>query len=141
MAGGAGVEMYFGYQLPDSDLTCENFRSRDRFWPWCRIAADFFAAPELPLEAMTNLNWLVYNPHDNNSAYCLAQSGSVYLVYVPDGAQQQLDLREASGDFTLAWFNPRTGGKPAPGGKVRAGRMIPLRPPSADDWLAIVRRP
>jgi hypothetical protein len=140
MAGGAGVEMYFGYQLPDSDITCENFRSRDRFWPWGRIAADFFASPDLPLESMTSLNWLVYNPHDNNSVYCLAQPDRVYLVYVPDGAQQQLDLREAKGDFTLAWFNPRTGGQPAPAGTVKAGGMIQLHPPSADDWLAVVRK-
>lgn len=32
MAGGAGVESYFGYQLPDNDLVAENFRSRDKSW-------------------------------------------------------------------------------------------------------------
>ena len=141
MAGGAGVEMYFGYQLPDSDMTCENFRSRDRFWPWCRIAAEFFAQPDLPLDAMTNLNWLVYNPHNNNSVYCLAAPNRVYLVYMPDGGQHSLDLREASGDFTLAWFNPRTGGQPTPAGPIKGGRMIQLHAPSGDDWLAIVRKP
>lgn len=141
MAGGAGVEMYFGYQLPDSDMTCENFRSRDRFWPWCRIAVDFFAQPDLPLEAMTNLNWLVYNPHNNNSVYCLAAPDRVFLVYMPDGGQHQLDLRQASGSFTLAWFNPRTGGKPTPAGPIKSGDMIQLRAPSTDDWLAIVRKP
>jgi hypothetical protein len=140
MAGGAGVELYFGYQLADSDLTCENFRSRDRFWPWCRIAADFFASPDLPLESMTNLNWLVYNPHDNSSVYCLAAPGRIYLVYLPDGGQQQLDLREAHGEFTLAWFNPRTGGAPTPAAPVKAGGMIQLHAPSADDWLAVARR-
>ena len=140
MAGGAGVELYFGYQLPDNDLTCENFRSRARFWPWGRIAAEFFAAPDLPLASMTNLNWLVYNPHDNNSVYCLAAPGRVYLVYFPDGGQQQLDLREATGEFTLAWFNPRTGGQPAPAGAVKAGGMIQLHAPSTDDWLAVVRK-
>ncbi len=141
MAGGAGVEMYFGYQLPDSDMTAENFRSRDRFWPWCRIAADFFARADLPLEAMESLNWLVYNPHDNNSVYCLAQPSRVYLVYIPDGQQQQLDLRETGGDFALSWFDPRNGGEPRPAGLVKAGGMIQLKPPSGDDWLAIVRRP
>ena len=36
----------------------------------------------------------------------------------PDGTQrQQLDLREAEGDFTLAWFNPREG-------TFHAGQMI-----------------
>jgi hypothetical protein len=32
MAGGAGVEYYFGYQRPQSDLTCQDFRSRDLMW-------------------------------------------------------------------------------------------------------------
>ena len=142
MAGGAGVEMYFGYQLPESDITAEDFRSRARFWPWCRIAADFFARPDLPLGEMINLNWLVYNPHHNNSVYCLAAPGRVYLVYIPDGTQRhQLDLREAEGDFTLAWFNPREGGEPQPTNTtLTSGRIVPLQAPGAQDWLAVVRR-
>lgn len=31
MAGGYGVEWYFGYASPNSDLTCQDFRSRDLF--------------------------------------------------------------------------------------------------------------
>lgn len=141
MAGGAGVEMYFGYQLPESDITCEDFRSRARFWPWCRIASDFFARADLPLESMVNLNWLVYNPHANNSVYCLAEPGRTYLVYIPDGStRQQLDLREAEGEFDLAWFNPRTGGEPITTPTVlHGGAMIQLHAPAADDWLAVVR--
>ena len=42
MAGGAGVEYYFGYQLPQNDLGCEDFRSRDKSWDYCRIALEFF---------------------------------------------------------------------------------------------------
>ena len=42
MAGGAGVEYYFGYVLPDNDLTLENFRSRDKSWDYARIALTFF---------------------------------------------------------------------------------------------------
>ncbi len=142
MAGGAGVEMYFGYQLPDSDMTAENFRSRDNFWPYCRIATDFFSRADLPLDAMVNLNWLVYNPHANNSVYCLAQPGHVYLVYFPNGGQRPLDLREAgTGEFTLSWFNPRTGAAPVEAGRVKAGGMFDLQAPTDDDWLAIVRRP
>jgi hypothetical protein len=30
MAGGAGVEWYFGYQQPHTDLNCEDWRSRDK---------------------------------------------------------------------------------------------------------------
>jgi hypothetical protein len=141
MAGGAGSEFYFGYQLPHSDITCEDFRSRDRFWAYCRAAIEFFSRPDVPLEAMESLNWLVYNPHNNNSVYCFAQPARIYLVYIPDGQPHTLDLREAAGEFSLAWFNPRTGGAPQPAGLVKGGGMIDLKTPTEDDWLAIVRRP
>jgi hypothetical protein len=38
MAGGAGVEYYFGYKLAQNDLVAEDFRSRDRSWDFCRVA-------------------------------------------------------------------------------------------------------
>lgn len=141
MAGGAGSEFYFGYQLPHSDITCEDFRSRDHFWGYARVAVEFFSRADVPLESMESLNWLVYNPHNNNSVYCFAQPARFYLVYIPDGEPQQLDLREAGGEFALAWFNPRTGGEPTPAGRVKGGGMIELKAPSAEDWLAVLRRP
>ena len=42
MAGGAGNEWYFGYKHAHSDLTCEDWRSRDLWWDQCRIALAFF---------------------------------------------------------------------------------------------------
>ena len=41
MAGGAGVEYYFGYQLPENDLIMEDYHNRDQSWDFCRIAIDF----------------------------------------------------------------------------------------------------
>lgn len=49
LAGGAGVEYYFGYQLPQNDLLCEDFRSRELSWRYGRIALDFFSAAHNPL--------------------------------------------------------------------------------------------
>ena len=48
MAGGAGVEYYFGYQLPQSDLVCEDFRSRDKSWDYARYALEFFRDYRIP---------------------------------------------------------------------------------------------
>jgi len=48
MAGGAGVECYFGYQLPENDLLLEDFRSRDQSWDYCRIALGFFRDHAIP---------------------------------------------------------------------------------------------
>ncbi len=32
MAGAWGTEWYFGYEHPHSDLSCQDYRSRDLFW-------------------------------------------------------------------------------------------------------------
>ncbi|MEL6805480.1 MAG: DUF5060 domain-containing protein, partial [Bacteroidota bacterium] len=44
MAGGAGVEWYFGYLNPHNDLGCEDWRSRDNVWNYTGYALDFFNA-------------------------------------------------------------------------------------------------
>ena len=140
LAGGAGVEYYFGYQLPENDLQLEDFRSRDQSWNYCRIALEFFAKQKFPLGKMTNADELVGNDKHDNSVYCFAQPGQLYLVYLPQGGTVQLDLARASGDFAVAWFNPREGGALKSGAKVRGGAKVALTAPSADDWLAVVRR-
>ncbi|MBL9199752.1 MAG: DUF5060 domain-containing protein [Opitutaceae bacterium] len=140
MAGGAGVEYYFGYQLPENDLLLEDFRSRDQSWDYCRIALDFFRGQKIPLDRMTNADELVGNVAQDNSVYCLAQPGALYLVYLPTGGATSLDLTKASGEFSLSWFNPREGGALKAAGKIRGGAAVTLTAPGADDWLAVVRR-
>jgi hypothetical protein len=54
MAGGAGVEYYFGYSLPDNDLTLESFRSRDKTWDYARIATEFFRTQKIPYSLLGN---------------------------------------------------------------------------------------
>ena len=78
--------------------------------------------------------------NDGNSAYCFAQSGELYFVYLPQGGAATLDLTTAAGEFTLAWFNPREGGALKSGAKVRGGTKAALTAPTTDDWLAVVRR-
>jgi hypothetical protein len=145
MAGGAGVEYYFGYNLPENDLTCEDWRSRDRSWDYCRLALDFFRGHRIPFWEMSNANELIGNARNNNDAYCFAKPGDLYLVYLPNGGTATLNLAEAEGEFTVAWFNPRAGGPLQTGTVTRAqGRAAaPLGAPPADvaeDWLAVVRR-
>ena len=101
MAGGAGVEYYFGYKVPENDLVCEDFRSRDRSWDYCRIAIDFFQNESIPFWDMNNADHLIGNPENNNSRYCLAKENEVYLVYLPTGGSTELDLSEAKGSFTV----------------------------------------
>ena len=140
MAGGGGVEYYFGYQLAENDLLLEDFRSRDRSWDFCRIALEFFAREKIPLEKMSNADALVGNPANDNSRYCLAQPGALYLVYLPKGGDAELDLAAANGAFSVAWFNPRVGGAVRPAGEVTGGTNAKLIAPDTEDWLAVIRR-
>jgi len=140
LAGGAGVEYYFGYQLPENDLVCEDFRSRDRSWDYCRIALEFFAKEKIPLEKMTNADELVGNPTHDNSIYCLAQSGALYLVFLPKGGTATLDLSTVPGSYSVAWFNPREGGTLQKKTASAGGSALALTAPDSNDWLAVVRR-
>jgi hypothetical protein len=140
MAGGAGVEYYFGYSLPQNDLICDDLRSRDQSWDYCRIALDFFRREKIPFHEMTNANGLVGNTNNDNSRYCLAKPGELYLVYLPDGGTCEIDLAVEKGEFSVSWFNPRTGGALVPAGKTVGGNVAKLTAPDPNDWLAVVTK-
>ena len=145
MAGGAGVEYYFGYKLPQNDLACQDWRSRDRSWDYCRIALEFFPANRVPFWEMTNADALVGNPNNDNSRYCMAKPGDVYLVFLPQGGTADLNLSGQQGVFGVQWFNPREGGglQNGPVKRIRGGATVSLGPPPSDpteDWLVVVRR-
>jgi hypothetical protein len=145
MAGGAGVEYYFGYRLPQNDLVMEDFRSRDKSWDYARIALDFFHRERIPFWQMTNMDMLVGNPVHDNSRYCFAKPGELYLVYLPSGGVPELNLSHTQGRFRVDWFNPRSGGTLQQGEitTVQGGGDVSLGAPPSDtseDWLAVVRR-
>jgi hypothetical protein len=145
MAGGAGVEYYFGYELPQNDLICEDWRSRDCSWDYARIALGFFAANKIPFWEMKNANGLVGNTTNDNSRYCFAKAEEVYLVFLANGGTADLDLGGATGGFSVKWFNPRTGGPLLTGSvkSVRGGGPVALgNPPgeATDDWVVVVRK-
>ena len=145
MAGGAGVEYYFGYTLPQNDLKCEDWRSRDQSWNFARIALSFFKDNKIPFWEMKNTDDLVDNPKADNSRYCLSKAGEVYVVYLPSGGSCELDLSGAAGQFAVDWFNPRKGGA-LDGGSVRqvkgGSRLSIGQPPSEpdEDWCVLIRR-
>jgi hypothetical protein len=137
MAGGAGVEWYFGYQYPHSDLSCEDWRSRDILWDQTRIALEFFHN-HLPFTEMKCNNDLTEAGDD----YCLAKEGEIYTVYLPEGKPGMMRLPE--GEYTVNWFNPRTGGELMTGSitQIAGGRSSTGNPPSDDgkDWVCLIRR-
>ena len=136
MAGGAGVEYYFGYNLPHSDLTCQDFRSRDTSWDYVSHAIGFFSG--LPLTKM--------NPSDDlaSNGWCLADVGRTYLVYLKDGNTSNLNI-SIDGQYQVQWFDPRNGGDLQEGTVAQisgAGQHALGAAPSTpnQDWAVLITR-
>ncbi|NIM47926.1 MAG: DUF5060 domain-containing protein [Gemmatimonadales bacterium] len=137
LAGGAGVEWYFGYEHPHSDLTAQDWRSRDRMWDQCRIALEFFEDNAIPFWEMRNEDRL----SSATGSYVFAKPGDVYVVYLKHGEETTLDLEDDHTSFELRWFNPRTGEFVADRVDVEGGTRTELVPPTdtGGDWLAYLR--
>lgn len=145
MGGGAGVEYYFGYRLPENDLNAQDWRSRELTWDYSRFALAFFKDFNIPFWEMRNADALVGNKMQNNSIYCFAKTGEVYVVYLPAEGSAKLDLAGADGPFKVRWYNPRSGGELQPGSieEVMGGSTVNLGEPPADpqeDWVALVKK-
>ena len=137
MAGGAGVEWYFGYKYAHNDLNCEDWRSREKLWDQTRHAIEFFQQ-HLPFTEMRSADELTSAKDD----LCLAKPGEVYAIYLPRGGTTNLKL--PPGTFTVQWYNPRRGGS-LQTGSVRqlTGGAKSIGTPPADagkDWVVLVKR-
>lgn len=137
-AGGWGIEWYFGYKMDHSDLTCQDWRSRDSMWKQCKIALDFFADNNFPLGRMNHMDHLVEKRDKAIADYVFAAPGELYLVYLKTGPNT-LDLSDDNAAYTGRWFNPRAGDY-AEGPKIQGGKKVKLVPPSEKDWILILNR-
>ena len=137
MGGGSGVEWYFGHQFPHMDINCEDWRSRDTMWDQTRYALKFFQE-HLPFHEMTPDNKLA----GRAGTFVLARPGEVYAVYLPTGGTTTLKVE--AGEYSVRWYNPRSGGRLLKGGvsKVRGPSTVSLGSPPDDvdqDWAVLVR--
>ncbi|HYG78185.1 MAG TPA: DUF5060 domain-containing protein [Planctomycetota bacterium] len=140
MAGGAGVEWYFGYSYPHSDLTCEDWRSRNNMWDQTRVALEFFQT-HLPFTQMRHNDGLTSATND----YCFAKPGEVYAVYLPNGGTTSLNLGTVAASYSVKWFNPKSGGALQNGSVTSVsgpGTVALGNPPSNStaDWVILVKR-
>ncbi|RMG23633.1 MAG: hypothetical protein D6730_14075, partial [Bacteroidetes bacterium] len=140
-AGGAGNEWYFGYDYEHNDLDCEDFRSRDRIWDYTRYSVAFWK-DFLPLERMRHADELV-----SGNAYCFANPGEIYLVYLPFGDETRIYLDSLDTPYRLRWFDPRNGGYLQAGSKDTVqgpgwqSLGLPPDSGSGQDWIAVVGVP
>lgn len=138
MAGGAGVEWYFGYKYPHGDLDCEDWRSRDNMWDQTQIALNFFKE-YIPFCDMHSADGLTIS----NDDYCFAKAGEVYAVYLPEGGTTSLLLKH-EGDYSVKWYNPRKGGDLLNGTikKIKGPGEISIGYPpdkKTDDWVSLIK--
>ncbi|NJB35218.1 DUF5060 domain-containing protein [Croceivirga sp. JEA036] len=145
MAGGWGNEWYFGYAHAHSDLTCEDYRSRDLFWDQAKIALDFFKQQQIAVDQLENNNQLVGNTTNNNSVYCLAKPNQLYVVYKNNIERVSLDLSQTTGEFSVQWYNPKVGGVMQNGNvkKVVGGSKVDLgKAPNKkqEDWVILLKK-
>ena len=141
MAGGYGVEWYFGYNSPNSDLTAQDFRSRDAFWDQNRYARHFFEQ-YIPFWNMAPSDDLT----TDTASYCFAEKDQMYVVYLPPGAETtSLNIGNPGNTFTVQWYDPRQGGALQNGSikKVKGGSLVDLGVPPSDeseDWVVLLQK-
>ncbi|MEO1029813.1 MAG: DUF5060 domain-containing protein [Bacteroidota bacterium] len=129
MAGGAGVEYYYGYGTGETDLTAQDHRSRDTKYTHASIALDFFNTYlQDYLPEMQSMDTIT----DEDDDYVFAKPNDIYVVYRPDGGTTNLTL--PAGNWSVVWFNPRTGGNLT----TPTAITNTLTAPDTDDWLALI---
>jgi hypothetical protein len=74
---------------------------------------------------------------ENNEAYLTSKPGEIYIVFFTNGGEAGLDLRNYKTPFTLKWMNIRTGEWDSELA-AEGGNILPLRPPTELEWLAVV---
>ena len=144
LLGGAwGIEWYFGYEHDHSDLTAEDWRSRDLFWDQARHALAFFDQNNIPFWKMESLDELA----EGDTDYVFAQPGEYYVLYLKDGGKAAVNVADNEAAYTASWYNPREGGQLTEG-TVESSRESDTRvlsagePPSdpGHDWVVLIQK-
>jgi hypothetical protein len=99
------------------------------------------------VEFFTSFKWWTTEPHDelvDGGAYCLANPGRVYAVYLPMG--KKVNVKLLPGTYEARWFNPRNGKRePLPKvkhqGKPKTATPWPTpEPPDSGDWALLITK-
>jgi hypothetical protein len=92
------------------------------------------------VDFFTSFEWWKTEPHDelvNEGNYCLAQPGTCYAAYLPQGGKLTIHLQK--GSYSAAWFDPLTGQKnalPLAAGPVWTSPSAPTN----HDWALLLRK-
>ncbi|CEL91678.1 unnamed protein product [Vitrella brassicaformis CCMP3155] len=155
LAGGGGVEFYFGWgfrwhqtgeqgpiignddeeDVPYStcsDITCEDFHTRDKMFSQAFLAWRFMTQNDIPFWEMNGMNHLTPQPDD----FVFAKLGDIYLIYTFTNTTEVL-LEVASGvNYSVRYWNPKTGGD-----MIDNGQIIPAGEPGGNTTSRTVTMP
>ncbi|GAA3514664.1 hypothetical protein GCM10022393_30780 [Aquimarina addita] len=131
MAGGAGVEYYYGYTNTDGDLNNQDHRLRGVAYEEVGYALKFFTEyfNDYLIGAESN-DGLTGDSDD----FVLANEGKAYAVYLPNGGSTSLSLPTGNSNYTVQWFNPGSGDL---GSSSILGNTLSA-PNSSNDWVALI---
>ena len=88
-----------------SDLTLQDFRTRDRMWTLSRRALDFFTKFSIPFWKMSIANTLLTKPTINS---CLASANkNEIIIYLPDGGMESVALPDIplNTTYSINWYD------------------------------------
>ena len=138
MAGGGGVEWYFGATKNAGDLDAQDLRTRADMWKQTRNAIDFFQE-HVPFPKMKANDDLIVN----GMGYALSYEDT-HLLYFSNGLEGVvLNLPEKN--YRISWFDPKVGGDLQTGSETETngGTDVSIgSPPSGDnekDWVVLLR--
>lgn len=126
LAGGMGVEYYYGYTSESNDLNSEDHTTRAHKYESGKIAMDFMRT--LPFVDMINMDEV----SSDKSCFVFAKPNKIYVVYMPNGGTTTLSV--SLGKVNVTWLNPVTG-------KTQKGsikKRVLNAPTSDQDWVAMV---
>ncbi|MBX3242134.1 MAG: hypothetical protein KIT80_14185 [Chitinophagaceae bacterium] len=95
----------------------------------------------LTLKVANQINLVTMIPHNelSSSTYCLADPGTAYLAYLPDGGKVTIDLSNTAGRLSVQWLNP-VDGSIIKGKKIRGGGKQELVAPVSGDIVLYITR-
>ncbi len=133
IAGGAGVEYYYGYSTGETDLTAQNHRSRDKKYSDAARALRFFNSYlQDDLIDMISSDGVT----SDNGDYVLAKAGEIYAVYRPNGGSTGINLPSGNGAYEVQWYNPR-GDSGLTNAATLGGNLVA---PDTNDWVALIKK-
>lgn len=161
----SGVEYYFGVKYNESDITAQDYRSRENMWIQSRYALEFLEKFSVPFWQMSDAKSRV-SFHESagtvrgkrdNKYWCLvtrpnSDVDTTVAVYLRRGDSVNIDLSnmtpyDCPDGFTVGWYDVRNGGA------LQNGTVTHLpsnsmssflgRPPydnnSDEDWMVLLR--